>query len=291
MQKILVPVDFSEGSLLSVKYAVFVAGNRKTDIHLFHIYSDMVIVPDSSFTDGMDNSGAFFAEDLLVSLKEQAEKNMTALKDEAQKFLSDKLTDKIKISTSLTGGDPIWEIEDTIENLKPDMVIMGTRGRGKKGFLEGSMAEKIMSKANIPVIAVPETYNNIRLKNILYATNFDNSDEDTINRIFHLFNTTDIKIFVTYFSPGEDANSENEKMERLKKLFKKKRIEDKIRFSIVHFKQKEETLETVVSFNKIDLIAFVSHKKNIFKNLFTKHLHKKDFFKLDLPMLALHTKD
>ena len=67
------------------------------------------------------------------------------------------------MTTSLQGGDPRWEITETCKELEPDLVIMGTRGMGKKGFLEGSMA------------GTPSTFNYPEIKQLFggpYLANF-----------------------------------------------------------------------------------------------------------------------
>ncbi len=287
MKTILIPVDFSEGSLNSCKYAIRLVDEESFTFHLFHIYNDQVMVPDSSFPSGLDTD-AFFNSDVILAMKVQAEQNMKSLFDEVSALLKAGGHSNIKLTFSLAGGDPQWEITETCEELHPDILIMGTRGQGKKGFLEGSMAEKIMGKAQIPVLAVPEDYQEFHFKNLLYPTNFNKLDIHTLQRVFHLFEHLPFVIHVCHFLLDGDNDKANVLMDELKKAFEKERLEGKIKFSLIPSENKEETLETFVRFNKIDLIAFLSEKKHLIKDLFKNELHKKDFFRLELPMLALH---
>jgi nucleotide-binding universal stress UspA family protein len=287
MKTILIPVDFSEGSLNSCKYAIRLAGQEECTFHLFHIYNDQVMIPDSSFPSGLDTD-VFFNSDVILGMKEQAEKNMHDLIESVEQIIKSKNINHIKLEYSLAGGDPQWEITETCEDLHPDLLIMGTRGQGKKGFLEGSMAEKIMGKAQIPVIAVPEDYQEFHFKNLLYPTNFNKLDIDTLQRVFHLFKHLPFVIHVCHFLLDGENNQANVLMDELKKAFEKERLEGKIKFSMIASEKKDEVLETFVHFNKIDLIAFLSEKKHLIKDLFKQELHKKDFFRLELPMLAMH---
>lgn len=288
MKTILIPVDFSEGSMNSCKYALFISGKEKVIIHLYHIYNDQVMIPDSSFPSGLDTD-TFFNADIILALKEQAERSMQELVDTLKEFIKkEKL--QATISFSLEGGDPQWEITEAIKETKPDFVVMGTRGTGKKGFLEGHMAEKIMRKASVPVIAVPENFTNFNLSNILYLTDFNSLDIFTIERIFSLFNSKTFKLHVYHLVFNDDDKKANLLMQELEKAFDKEKKENKISFSILNTNNKQETLNKISKDNKIDMIALLSEKKHSFKDLFSSHeIKEKDLFELKLPVIELHT--
>ncbi len=287
MKTILIPVDFSDGSLHSCKYAMKLAENQKVTFHLFHIYNDQVMVPDSGLPEAMDTD-VFFNSDIVLALKEQAEQQLSEMEQQVKDLIKASGQD-ISVTTSLQGGDPRWEITETCRELQPDLVIMGTRGMGKKGFLEGSMAAKIMAKASVPVLGVPENYSDFYLKNIMYPTHFNKLDIHILQQLFKLLNHLDIKIYVCHFQLDKINQEAGILMDELEKAFEKEEQDGKIRFALVKATDKTEALKTFAEDNKIDLIAFLPEKGYLIKHLFSSHwLLKKDFFKLELPMLALH---
>ncbi len=287
MKTILIPVDFSEGSLHSCKYALMLAGSQKMTFHLFHIYNDQVMLPDAGMPESME-SDVFFNSDIVAALKEQAENLMAQLKKEAEELVAASGA-SITITTSLQGGDPRWEITEVCEELKPDLVVMGTRGQGKKGFLEGSMASKIMAKAPVPVLAVPEDYNNFRLKKIMYPTHFNRLDIHAIQQIFDLLRHLKIHISVTHFHLEKKDNEAALLMEELEKAFAAEKDAGKIAFYLEEAPDKEMALQQFAQNHQVDMVAFLPEKKHPLKYLFSSHhLRKKDFFKLELPMLAMH---
>jgi hypothetical protein len=77
-------------------------------------------------------------------------------------------------------------------------------------------------------------------------------------------------------------------MEELKNALTKEFPTKKIIFHLFDAEDKSDSLKAFIEQNEIDLISFIAHKNSIFKNLFSNKIHKKDFFKLELPMLALH---
>ena len=287
MNKILLPIDFSESTKVSLKYAINLISDQDVTLHLFHIYPDQLMIPDSSFPTGMD-SDAFLNTEFITELRKQAEKNMLDTEKELREELDLKGHRNVKIESLVTGGDPEWEINEICENITPNLIIMGTRGEGNKGFLEGSMAEKIMIKSCQPVLAVPQTYTDKPPRNIMYATNFNVNDYENIGIIMDLFKTLDIKLHIVHFSLGESNNNESVVMNTLQNSLSGIFSDDEFNCSIVDGKDKSNVIQTFAEENKIDLIAFIAHKNNIFKNLFSKQIHKKDFFKLELPMLAVH---
>jgi len=287
MKTILIPVDFSDGSLHSCKYAMRLSGNQKVKFHLFHIYNDQVMIPDSGLPEAMD-SDVFFNSDIVLALKEQAENQMTELEKQVKKLIRDS-GQNIPVTSSLQGGDPRWEITEICEELQPEMVIMGTRGQGKKSFLEGSMATKIMSKAPVPVLAVPETYSGFQLGNILYPTHFNKLDIYALQQTFDLLGHLNFKIHVCHFHLEKKDEEANILMEELEKAFEKEKTAGKILFYLKEADDKETALKDFAQQHNIDMIAFMPEKRHPLKYLFSSHhLRKKDFFKLELPILAMH---
>lgn len=287
MKRFLVPIDFSENSMPVCNYAIQLASGEKIELFLFHIFPDQIMVPDSSFPAGID-SDAFMNAEFISGIREQSEGKMKQFRNDLQIKLDKEKIENVKLKSMVTGGDPEWEINAICEEIKPFMIIMGTRGEGKKGFLEGSMAEKIMAKATIPVLAVPESHSKFHLKNVLYATDFSQVDALKIEKLFSILSHFKIAVHVVHFQLSGKTENAEEKMNELKSLFKSEFKDRKVHFHLITAESKMDSLEEFKEKYTIDLIAFISHKTNFFKNLFSNKINKKDFFKLELPMLAMH---
>ena len=287
MKTILLPVDFSTNTLATCKHAIYLAGQAKTKLFLFHIYPDQIIVPDSSFPVGIDNDTMFNVE-FIETLRKQAEESMIKLKDEILDLIKQETYANIEVNYLVTGGDPEWEIRAICEEINPELIVMGTEGEGKKGILEGSMAENIMTRAKIPVVAVPESFKKDQIQNIMYATNFSNMDIASINKVFALLKEMDIFVHVVHFQFDEKNEKSRVLMDEIEQAFNKEKITGKITFNLIRANDKTDILEVFTKKHQIDMISFLSHKRNFFQNLFSPKISKKDFFKLDLPMLALH---
>jgi len=288
MKTILIPVDFSDNSLITCKYALRMVNPAvPTTLHLLHIYPDQLMIPDSSFPSGIDSDG-FMNVQFIEELRNQSEESMKSLLKQLEQLIAEKKMDNLIVTHKISGGDPEWEIRNQCEELSPEIIIMGTHGTGKKGFLEGIMAEKIMDHANVPVIAVPANTRKCTIQKIMYASNGSEKDFAKIKLLQSLFKPHEVEIFVVHFSLKNDNATRESFMKDLKEALTMEEKSAGLHFITVEATDKQSDLEIFVKEKNIDTIAFISHKTNIFKSLFSNDITKKDFFKLGLPMLAMH---
>jgi nucleotide-binding universal stress UspA family protein len=141
VDRILVPVDFSENSNKIVQYGSFVAKQFEAEIHLlfvaqiFQDYSEF-FVPHMPVIQ--------FEEDLIAS----AEKRMTS-------FVEENLGKDFPGSAKVQAGDAAEVILEYAEEKNIDMIVMGTHGyKGLEKVLFGSVAEKVVKMSNCPVLTV-----------------------------------------------------------------------------------------------------------------------------------------
>jgi len=288
MKTLLIPVDFSKSSINSCKYAFDFVGKDEATVHLFHIYNDQVLIPDSSFTGDGIETDSFFNTDIIQSLKQQAESEMEALKLELKKIIENKKLN-IKLKHTILGGDPRWEIAETIEELKPHLVIMGTEGKGGKRFLQGRMAEKIMNKSTVPVLAVPENFNEFSIKNVLYTTNFNPMDVEALQLLFKILANHKVTVQVCHFMREKEKESANQMMKKLSKEFTEEEKSGKINFNLFQTEHEKEALINFSKEHQTKLVSFLPGKKHLLKDLFSaQKLRKKDLFSLGLPLMAIH---
>jgi nucleotide-binding universal stress UspA family protein len=287
MKTFLIPVDFSENTLSTCKHAIYFTGQQKTRLFLFHIYPDQIIVPDSSLPIGIDNDASLNIE-FIETLRKQAEEKMLQLKTEVLALIETMAYSNLEVSYLVSGGDFEWELHNICKEINPELIITGTEGEEKKGFLEGSIAENIMSRAKIPVVAVPSSFKNERIQHIMYASNFSKMDIASINKVFQLFEKMNVFVHVVHFQFDEKEDKSIVLLNELEQAFGKEKLSGKITFHFIHASDKADVLDAFTNKFQIDMVAFLSHKRNFFQNLFSRKIIKKDFFKLGLPMLALH---
>ncbi len=284
MRNVLIPVDFSEGSLNSIKYAIEnVPKDTSVSMWLFHVYADQLIFQPSFDIDGYMVDPVVDYE-LFEELKKVAEQNLDKLEKEVKDYITKKQYDNIVLKKRLIQGDPEWTLKNTCEELTPDVIIMSTHGAGNKGPLEGSMAKKIMGKAIVPVLAVPNDFYDYELKKVLFVTHMEHvkGDIDAVKLIYERLSHLDIKVEIVYF---KESDNDNETLQDFVDAFPDEILKNRLIVSVRHFE--EENIIDVAKNSNIDLIAFVAHKVNPFKHLFKRVISKKELFETGLPILSL----
>jgi nucleotide-binding universal stress UspA family protein len=138
IQKVLVPVDFSECSEHALDYAVELADKLGASVHVLSVI-------------GIPSYGV---PELGVGITATMMDNMIADNQAALDALARprKLDSKNMI---IRAGDARDVILQTAEELGADLIVMGTHGRrGISRALLGSVAEMVVRTAPVPVLTV-----------------------------------------------------------------------------------------------------------------------------------------
>ncbi len=139
--KIVFATDFSESSDYACDYALTLAKKFDALLLVIHVISEPVdlrgfYVPHISF------------DSLEKEIEDGAEKMM-------QKFCRNRLQDFTNYKFAIISGIPFEEIIRKADAEEASLIVMGTHGRsGIDHLLFGSTAERVVRKANCPVLTV-----------------------------------------------------------------------------------------------------------------------------------------
>jgi nucleotide-binding universal stress UspA family protein len=138
---ILIPVDFSETSMLAIKHGAFLAAFVKADLHLLHVVNQ--------------NYGAQNMFLPLVSLELQSEiekKALARLNDLADIIRHE---NQVEVHTIVKIGSASSEISQIANEINASLIVMGTHGYSAlKELVIGSTALKVLTKAPCPTMAM-----------------------------------------------------------------------------------------------------------------------------------------
>lgn len=138
LERVLVPVDFSDCSLDALEYAVVVAQQAEASLMLLHVLEPVSYGLD--FTLGH------------IRTREQLRESWTKRLEE---LASSHQQSHVQIKFGLRGGLPVDSILDSAQTLPCDLIVMGTHGRrGISHAFSGSVAEAVLRKARCPVLTV-----------------------------------------------------------------------------------------------------------------------------------------
>ncbi len=283
MKKILVPVDFSDHTETVCKFALEIAKKAGGEIRLFHAYFDYIIIASSSFPYSVDTS-EMFNQEMMVKIREEAKADLEKLEDKLVNDLIIQNIRNVRVVYTLTGGIPEDEILNTAETYDPDIIVMGTRGKGNKDILTGKVTSKVVKNAKCRILTVPINAKYSGFENMLYATNLANEDEKDLRRLFELLITYRPLIHCVHINIDNAKFADEDKMNSLKAYFEDEIKEGRLIFKVIDNVDFLDGINTYVKENKIDIISVVHHRKGFLKRLFTKDHTRELLFHSDIPL-------
>ncbi len=290
VNRILVPVDFSDFSPKLCDSAVGIAKKFNADILLFHTYF-------ASAIESVPFSDSYTYNSTVVEVLSEVEKNAKARIKELYYDIRNRLElekiDGIEVDYALSGGTASSEILTQCEKYQPDLMIMGSRGEtaGTTNLL-GSVVSNVLEETNVPVLILSDQGEQIDLDeidNIMYATDFDKADFRAIANLKYITKPYDMKIHCVHFEEKEIEDPiEEHRMQILRKYLKRALGESEVSCRIIHENNKMEGIEKYTHDHDIGMIAILARKHNLLQRLFFGQMSRKLFIKTHMPILVFH---
>ena len=273
MVNILVPTDFSELSSIAFEYAVGIADTMRGNVTLLHVID---IEQKVKATLRMKTG----ARDVLNNVKtnlQQMVNNLSA-KTEIIRPIS------FKIVADTTVGEAI---EKQSVELHSGLIVMGTKGAtGLKKAVVGSNTASLIGTSHIPVLAVPGGARFTGFRNLIYATDMKNLDEELkiLTPYIKQFGCT-----VHILHVVSDASLIEQTEEKIEKAVKKTGYKNFV--TIVTFDLDiEGAIGQYITVSRADMLAMFTHKPNFYERVFDKSVTRNMAFNSDIPLLAFKNK-
>ena len=280
MPTIIVPTDFSNNATAALRYAISLSKQMQGDLVVFHCSHISAYALAASVTE--EQMRKLLRDDemhKLEKLEEQVAK--------AYKFAEiDKVPSNIKYIVELNP----FLVERTIEIAKENnagLIIMGTHGAtGINKFFFGSNTSIMISKSDVPVLAIPETYKFTALDNIVFASDLENLSFE-LNQVIPFAETTRSKITVLYLDYGIDADE--------RKLSRGTEVINHMTYKKIKLEKQKATIETsmvgqvrkYISSNNPDCLVMFTRERGLWDRLFFKGSKTEDMsMALSIPLLS-----
>ncbi len=272
MKSILVATDFSNNAKNALKYANAFAEATQHQLLLMNVY--------------MPSVGQYSPVHAIIAEETIHEKSRChkQLKSLVAKYAT------VPTEDIVAEGEAINEIIKSCKKSKANFIIVGTHGAsGIKKALVGSNTSKVIAKAEVPVIAIPEKYRFQKIETIVYATDLKNTLNE-LKVLIPIAKLLNAKIEIVYLRyPWEKDITQKVELEKKIKRLSYKNI------SIVEQKASIEKtmtdqLKTYITKTKPQLLAMFPSDKSWFDKIFTSSKTEELAYELKVPLLSIRKK-
>ena len=180
LNKILVPVDFSDPSWKAVDYGAALALKFRSRLFLAHVVPSLAVLNIEFPTDSYDMEKRAIAD---------AKARLPLLLP--QHYAAD-----LDVETIVKTGDVRQELFKIVDDENIDLIVMGTHGRGTFGHIFlGSTTESILRRVPVPILTVSHLnaahevheQRTVPIHRVLYATDLSGGRRHRIRRKLHLY--------------------------------------------------------------------------------------------------------
>lgn len=211
IEKILIPIDFSETSMLAFEHATFTAKLFKAELVLLHVVEKhwekfSIVVPEMRITP---------PGDIINAIEKRLEEIAASIHSKHG----------IK-STCITANGTIFsEIISVSKEHQVDLIIMGTHGTsGFAEFFVGSNAYKVVTSAECPVISVQTHAQKLGFKDILLPIDDSAHSRQKVNHAIVMARQFSAKLHIVGLADFDDETDLKKfeiKLEQIEEYIKK----------------------------------------------------------------------
>ena len=276
VNKILVPVDFSDQSLIALDQSYNLAREIKAEITLLYVIEDAGAI------------SKFFSKQQNDEIKKEIQTNLDKLSSDAEKKT------KLKINTLIARGSIYEKIVEVSDLINATLIIMGCNGTMgiKKKFI-GSNALRVVREAKCPVITIKGKHHRDGCKNIVLPLDLTKETKEKVSKAIELaklYKGAAIRVVSVLFTTDEFVvNRLTRQLGQVKAFIEKIGVE--CTAEIIKGIKGEETLaQNIIDYaNKVDgdLLMIMTQQEVDFTKYFIGSSAQEIINNSDIPVLSI----
>lgn len=271
---LLVPTDFSPCAEHALNFAALLGRRTGHDLRLIHVYAPVDLANTAMI-------------DFVEREMEQAQKE---IKDKLHRLcMTTAEKNNIGCSHNLRVGALTENILSEAEESRSKLIVMGTEGAsGLTKLLFGSRTSSVIEHADFPVLAVPPQSSLVLPKKIVFATNFFDSDLDTLKQLLDLVKGWQPEIYLLHVS-HDNLKSERDYIENFSKAVVKETDYKHLYYYVLPHENNERGIELFIKSVGGEMLVLSTRKRSFLERVFNASLTKQIAYHLTVPLLAYHT--
>jgi nucleotide-binding universal stress UspA family protein len=273
MKNILIPTDFSECSRAAEDIGLEIAKKANSEIHFLHIINtpidwvNLSLEKESLYPDTKAEIGSAKFE--LSELEKRAEK--MGLK--ARRYL---LFNKGRV-----------EIDQHIKHHKHDFVVMGSRGTEGLREITGSNTQKVVRHSPAPVLVIKKKTNKFEVKNIVFASTFEEDVHLPFHNIIEFADLMDAQIHLLYVNMPSEFKETGEAKANMQ-AFLEKCPRGNCSINIFNALNEESGIQKFAESIDADMVAITTHGNTGIIKIISPGITESLVNHSDIPILSVN---
>lgn len=270
--KILVPIDFSEQSLIALSQSYNLAKEIRAEVILLYVIEEVNPMV-KMFIKGLDE------------IRDAVESNLKNLAEEKRKETG------LEISSIVAEGKIYSKIAEVATLIKATFIVMGTKGAENSKFI-GSNALKVVKTAPCPVITIKGKKHKKGCDKILLPLDLTKETSDKVNKaiaVAKVFKAEIYAVSILLTGREEVVNKLKDQLILVKQYIEKKQVkctaelvkilktEDKLSNAVIEYGQKIEA----------DLVMIMTQQETDIKAFFIGSNAREVINNSDIPVLSI----
>lgn len=250
MNTILLATDFSEASEAAFRYALSLADHLRSKIVFLH-------VEHTPATDIQASGGML--EQVMQHRHKAAMEGLNKMKLDTAEYAFANNT-HIESDHILTTGMIVEEILHAAKALQPDFVVVGSPvKRAFHNIFSGDITAVLIRKLHYPLIIVPENQRAVGVGDILFATGWDEGDDQILARLLPMAAQLRTNVRLLHVSKVEEDAGELGVERYVREHYAEELNNGKLRSVVSYSEDITDAIEAYVLTNPVSLIVAGHH--------------------------------
>lgn len=273
MKKILVPTDFSENAVMAGNVAIKIAETIQAEVEFIHSYSFV--------------NSSFQSEE---ARKMHEEESLKEAELEMSKYLSRFEFNSIVYSTFYSNRPLIRTIENIGAESDVKLIVMGTNGASGLNYILGSNSLEVARKSKIPLLIVPLNTDVSDINKIVFFTDFQSQDLNTLKNIQNLFTNSALQFDVVHFQDKDVFTVEENELRLENHLveIQKQLMSDKVKGYVYQQNANIKSVSLVINEKHPDIISLSLIDRGFWDSILEKSLAKQIILNPFKPVFILN---
>jgi len=276
MNKILVTVDFSANSRKTIRFAIQLASQSKSEIIFFHL---VTLIRPTSDTVWDFTYYAQYNDEVLQRSKDQLDRLI-------KEVYNNKLPAGVKYSCVCLSGNNLGDqIISYAKEHKVDFICVGARGTSIVAKLFGTIASHLITNSPIPLFIIPKNYRLKPITDLCYASDMENPETE-IKKVVELAKSLKTTVKVLHFDYEIELKENQEKLTQIAQKYENKNVKFQYKKLNALYPLNDHLRKVIAIFKPSLVVLFTKQNRKWFDRLLLSSESAELSFTAKVPLLV-----